>query len=254
MTDITLRFGEPRDAPVLAAYEREHFPAREGEPHGGYVYADAGLSTPLLTEAFATPRHTFTVVAERQGMIVGFATTAPFALPGMGEPDPAHMLLQYLAVDPAHRRHGVGTALIKEMERRALAIRQNVMVAHISTDAAHFYRGAEWDVLSDARGYAWLPFMTHLRADIADPGFGFPLMAAKVLRPRAIRLAFDFPIVQHRPMLDAAAELLRMVEDGMVDAIDLDEFTRSMVDMARGGPPPRKLLDAVDSMRIKPWR
>lgn len=252
MTGFRLRFGEPADAAVLAAYERKHFPERQSERHGGYVYADAKLATPLLTEAFVAPRCTFTIVAERESTIIGFATTRPFALPGTGDVDRAHMLLQYLAVDPAHRRRGVATALVEEIERRALEARQNVMVAHISVEAANFYREIGWEVIAEGRGYAWLPFTTHLRADIADPGFGFPLMAAKVLRPRALRHTFDFPIVQDRPLFDAAAELLRIVEAGTIDVEDLDDFTRSMVDLARRGPVPPEVLDVVDSMTLRP--
>jgi GNAT superfamily N-acetyltransferase len=241
---VTVRFGEPTDAAVLADYERKFFPARDGER----VYADPKLAVPMLTESVAAPRHAYTLVAvDETHKTIGFASTRPFSLPGIDVTDPAHMLLQYLAVDPSHRRRGVASALVAEVERRALAARQNVLVAHAPADAVAFYRKIGWEVVPEGHGYAWLPYASHLLADIADADEGFPHMAAKLLRPRAIRHAFNFPIVQDRPMLDAGAELLRIIEAGTIDIRDLDPLTRETLDVARRGPAPRQLLDFVDA-------
>lgn len=246
MVGVTVRFGMPSDASALAELESRFFPARAGQPHSGYVFAAPELAILLLTEGVAVPRHAFTLVAVRYDVIVGFAAARPFAYPGAGATDMSHMLLQYLAVDTAHRRHGVARELVTELEKRALEARQNVLVAHVSAGSAEFYRRVGWSVIPEGRGYAWLPFATHLHADIADPEIGYPLMAARVLRPKAIRLAFDFPIVHGRPMLDAGAELQRIVEAGTIDFGDLDGVTRATLQIARLGAP-KDMLDYVDS-------
>ncbi|TFD07812.1 GNAT family N-acetyltransferase [Cryobacterium sp. TMT1-66-1] len=249
MTDFLLRFGKPTDAPVLLDYERAYFPAVPGQHHAGYLYADAELARIMLTEELAAPLRAFTIVAEKDDKIVGFAAAAPWSLPGTGQIDPAHILLQYLVVGPAHRRSGIAKARVAEIERRALGARQNVIVAHVPPTESDFYRAIDWEVVVDGRGYAWLPFGSHLRADIGDSSVGFPLMAAKVLRPRAIRRTFDFAIVSGRPTHDAATELMHIVDSGDVDLRDLDEGTRSMVDLARKGPVPQKVLDFFGSTR-----
>lgn len=122
---------------------------------------------------------------------------------------------------------------LRKIEKRSLSVHQNVIVAHIPPAQEGFYRANGWDVFAEDRGYAWLPFNNVIRADIADHELGFPLMAAKVLRPRAIRIAFDFPIVHRRPVFDASTELNRLIGLGRLDYLDLDENSRSLVDFAR---------------------
>jgi predicted N-acetyltransferase YhbS len=240
MIDVHIRFGKPTDAPALLDYERRYFPAVPGRHHSGYVFAHAELAKATLTEAFAAPNRLFTIVAEKADNIVGFATASPWSFPGeVRHIDPDHMLLQYLAVDPDHRRAGIGKALVKEIERKAVGARQNVIVAHVPPIEADFYRSMNWEVVDKGRGYAWLPFKDLLRADNGDSNPGFPLMAAKVLRPKAIRRTFDFEIVTGRPMGDAATELMHMVDSGDVESRDLDADTLSMVSMARQGWVPK---------------
>ena len=236
MTDVLIRFGNPTDAPALLDYERRFFPAVPGQHHGGYVFAHAELAEASLTEAFAASIRLFTIVAEKGDKIVGFATASPWSFPGkVRQIDPDSMLLQYVAVHPHHRRTGIAKAMVEEIERRAIAARQNVIVAHVPSTETDFYRSINWPVVDGGRGYAWLPFGNVLRADAGDSNPRFPLMAGKVLRPGAIRKAFDFAVVTGRPMNDAATVLMHMVDSGDVDSGDLDEDTLSMVSMARQG-------------------
>lgn len=232
-TDLLIRFGAPGDRDALRAYERAYFPAIPGERHSGYLFEDDELSAFVLDEDLAPLRRSFTIVAEVAGEITGFAAAVPSRFPGAGGIDPMSMLLQYVVVDPAHRRRGIGATLLEEIERRSLAARQNVIIAHIPTSQAAFYRANDWDVFDEEHGYAWLPFMGHIRGDVADPGLGFPLMAAKVLRRRTIRAAFGFPIETGRPMVDAVGELARMVDAGKIDRQDLDLETREFLEMYR---------------------
>ncbi|SDK35329.1 Acetyltransferase (GNAT) domain-containing protein [Cryobacterium psychrotolerans] len=210
-----------------------YFPAIAGEHHAGYLYEDSELAALTLTEGVAAPLRSFTLVAEVGGELVGFAAAVPSSFPGTGQIDPSAMLLQYLAVDPDRRHEGIGSALVADIERRSVFSRQNVIVAHVPLSQADFYRANGWDVFAEGRGYAWLPFNNMLRADIADPALGFPLMAGKKLRPKAIRSDFDFPIVRGLPMLDASAELVRRIDTGHIDVHDLDEDTRGIVNMSR---------------------
>lgn len=241
MPEIAVRLARLDDAPALAILERAHFPARAGEPHGGYVYGNPEITSQLLDEEVARGTRVATLVAEASGEIAGFATVRPWSLPGARGNSPSDILLQYLAVDPPFRRAGVATALVEEIERRCLADRQDVIVAHIPTSAVDFYRALGWEVVPEERGFAWLPFMHFMRADIGDPGFGFPLMAAKVLRPRAIRHAFDFPVRGDRPVADASLELLSIIDEGTIDFHDLDETTRAFIGIAREGMSPQQM-------------
>lgn len=230
---VSIRFGTPADISALLEYERTYFPPSPGERHAGYLYEHSELAAITLTEGVAAPRRSFTLVAEAGGELVGFAAAVPSSFPGTGQVDPSSMLLQYLAVDPIRRHEGIGSALVADIEQRSLSARQNVIVAHVPLSQADFYRANGWDVFAEGRGYAWLPFNNMLRADIADPALGFPLMAAKLLRPRAIRSNFDFPIIRGLPMLDASAELIRRIDTGHIDVHDLDEDTRDLVNMSR---------------------
>lgn len=244
MTAPLIRFGQPADAPALLVYEQRYFPAVPGQHHAGYLFADPQLAPIMLTETIATGMRTFTIVAELNEEIVGFAVATPWQLPD-GTITPSDTLLQYLAVDPEHRRSGIATLLVDEIESRARQARQDMIVAHVPHIESAFYRAIGWEVADDGFGYAWLPFMTHLRADVGDPALGFPLVAAKVLRPNAIRRSFTFPLVLKRPMHDAAAELANIIDGGGFEAGDLDPKTREMVHMTRLGPPPQALLDLL---------
>lgn len=209
------------------------------------MFAHKEVAAASLDETRAAPHRLFTIVAERAGAVVGFAVGMPWALPGIRgvrkNLDKTHMVLMYLAVDPDHRRRGIAKALVAEVENRARSARQNVLIAHIPEGEAGFYRRTDWEVAPAGHGYAWLPFMLHLRSDVGDPGY--PLIAAKVLRPKAIRLTFTFPIDTGRPGHDSATRLMQMIDTGDVDERDLDSETKGLVDMARRGRPPQAILD-----------
>lgn len=248
MTAPLIRFGTPTDAPALLVYEQGYFPAVPGQHHAGYLFADPQLAPILLTETIATGMRTFTVVAELNEEIVGFAVATPWQLPD-GTITRSDTLLQYLAVDPEHRRSGIATLLINEIESRARQARQDVIVAHVPHIESAFYRALGWEVVDNDFGYAWLPYMTHMRADLGDPALGFPLVAAKVLRPKAIRRTFTFPLTTRRPIHDAAVELANLIDRGEINESDLDSDTRGMVGMAKLGPPPQALLDLLGPTR-----
>lgn len=232
MTTTQIRFGVPADALVLSRFERTYFPAVAGQYHAGYLFEHEEMAKLALTEDLASPRRAFNIVAENAGEIVGFAAAVPSRLPGLGSIDKSATLLQYVAVDPAHRGAGIGRLLVEEIERRTVAARQDVILAHIPTSEAGFYTRIGWEVIPEGRGFAWLPFMAHLRADLGDPALGFPLMAAKILRPRALRLTFDFPVTRDAPIAEAAVELVDLIRAGRLDYRDLDEETRGMLTMS----------------------
>lgn len=120
-----------------------------GQAHAGYLYSSTDVATKKLTEKIAVPNRAYTIVAEDKGDIVGFAAAAPQSLPGIGQIDRSNMLLNYLAVDPARRREGIGSVLIAEIERRSKASLQHVIVAHVSHDEAATYRANGWTVLEE---------------------------------------------------------------------------------------------------------
>jgi predicted N-acetyltransferase YhbS len=237
MTDFSIRFATPADAPALFEYEKEYFPAVDGQYHAGYAYAGSEIGDAMLSEKLAAPRRSFTIVAESDDTIVGFAAAIPFRLPGTKRIDSDNMVLNYLAVDPAHRRSGIAKALVQEIERRAIRAKQKVIVAHVSPTAVNFYQEIGWDVVAEGSGYAWQPFKGHLRADHGDAEIGFPIMTAKVLRPLEVRRTFYFLATSGRPTLDAATRLAEMLDAGDIDPRTLDAETREFVEMSRSAPP-----------------
>jgi GNAT superfamily N-acetyltransferase len=231
---IRIRYAVPSDAPTLFEYEKTYFPAVAGEYHAGYAFGNAEVATVMLTEKFSAPKRAYTIVAEDEsGAIVGFAASVPQRLPGIGAIEQWNMLLNHLAVDPARRREGIASTLIAEIERRSTAAQQHVIVAHVSADSAEVYRRNGWTVLAENRGFSWIPIGDHIRADEADPGFGFPLMAVKVLRPKALRMTFEYDVVNSSPIQDATKELVRIIDAGGLDERVLDDDTKMFVQVER---------------------
>ncbi len=251
MSDFTIRFGAAADAPALLALEMKHFPVVAGQPHSGFIYANPLTVQHFLNEEVARPRKVFHLVAERGGKLLGFAAAQPWATPGPGTITPANSLLQFIAVEPNERGNGIGSALLQTVEGLAASSRQDVIVAHVPVTAAAFYRKAGWTVQPAGTGFAWIPFMNHLHADTPDPLIGYPLMASKFLRPRAIRHSFTFRVDSGRPTFDAATELLGQIQAGEIDVNNLDTETQEFVKMAAAGAPPEGALDIIDRLSGK---
>ena len=233
MPSLIVRNATRLDIPSLRRLEHAHFTDVAAASRGGFMFDRERFATPAVDDAFAGPRRMFVSVAELDNEVVGFAYAQPFSLPGAGEIDPRNMLLQFLAVDSGSRRQGIGRQLVDHIESRVLRYRQDVMVAHVPADEADFYRRSGWEVLAATAGFAWLPFNDFLRADVPDPAIGFEFLAARVLRPRAIRKSFGFPSLTGRPTADAIAILEELVARGDIDQRDLDEGTLTMMSMAR---------------------
>jgi hypothetical protein len=214
MPGLRVRAAAPADRPALEVLERRHFPAKPGKPHSGFLFEDTPEARASLDENLAGPLHFFVSVAELDGNLEGFALALPFALPGPAQLD---------------RTQGIGRALLEHIETRLKAARQNVVVAHIPTSATDFYREASWLVMGPTAGFAWLPFNDFLRADFPDPEIGYEHMAAKLLRPRAVRRWFGFPQMTNAPTADATLILEALIARGDVDRGDLDEGTLQML-------------------------
>lgn len=219
-----IRASTPADQPALALLERRHFPMLRDQ-----LFDDPELTRFSLDEQISDPLRVFTSVAEIGGVIEGFATALPFSLPGTGQIDPRNMLLQYLAVNANYRRQGLGRLLVEHIEERIEPHRQNVIVAHVPAAETTFYRRTGWEVMGVNAGFAWLPFNEMLHADFPDPQIGFEHMAAKVLRPRAVRRWFGFPRVTNAPVADAALVLEALIARGDLDFADLDADTRQVL-------------------------
>jgi GNAT superfamily N-acetyltransferase len=233
MPDPLIRTSKSADQPALDVLERRHFPAQPGKPHSGYLLGDNDLARASLDDGLAAPHRSLVSVAEIDGTIEGFALAFPFSLPGNGALDPNNMLLQYLAVNENHRRQGIGVQLLEHLEERIKPHRQNVIVAHVPEAEAEFYRRAGWEVMAPTAGFAWLAFNDFLRADYPDPQIGYEHLAAKILRPRAIRRWYGFPRVTNAPVADATIILELLIERGDLDMADLDEGTAQMLAIGR---------------------
>ena len=248
MTHISIRFGALRDVKSLLRYEKEYFPKVAGANHAGYAFEDMQIARSALTEDIAGPLRMWTLVAEVDGEIAGFVTAVPWKLPHGPGVSKDTMLLQYLAVDLKYRRRGIASMLVDSIERRAVAARQNIIIAKVPS-SAEFYESNGWTVSSEGFGYAWVPFISKLHADIADPGMGFPRVAAKHLRPKAIRTSFAFPVQTGCPEKDAVSELAELIASKKIVAEELDSDTLVLLKGAELGVP-QKVFREVPKRRI----
>jgi GNAT superfamily N-acetyltransferase len=231
---IRVRFAVPSDLEALLEYEKSLLAAVPADQRSAYIFGGTKRSAQALTGGMVAKLRHFTVVAEDAGAIVGFAYAKPWTFPGNpGVADESTMLLHYLVVNGDRHGEGIGRALVDEIEACSSGVRQNLVIAHIPESQAGFYRSIGWEVLDRDRGYAWLPFKGHLLADDSGESVEFPLVAARVLRPKALRIGFEFAAVRGAPVLDAAAELLQIIDKGRVDYLDLDPDSRKIVDFAR---------------------
>jgi ribosomal protein S18 acetylase RimI-like enzyme len=78
------------------------------------------------------------LLAKKNGKLVGAV---------LGGYDGRRGMMYHLAVDPAHRRQGIGEALMEELERRLLekgCIRYYLLVTKDNEDALRFYEARGW--------------------------------------------------------------------------------------------------------------
>lgn len=212
------------DYDAICAIERVSFP-RSAE----HIFAGDHRAALLMDPT--TPRNPFRVaVAEQDSQVVGFVVTRPYTFATVPvQTSSSDFLLERIAVAPDFRRGGVGLTLISELERRLRQIHQDVIVAHVQNGQAEFYRRAGWTVLAQGRGLAWLPFLSHLRADGPISGSGYNCFAYLLLRPRALRRVFDFEQRTTQPLADAADVLKKLIDRGEIDRRDLDDFTAALL-------------------------
>lgn len=231
---VRIRFAVPSDVEALLEYEKSLLAAVPDDQKSGYIFAGTQRTAKALTGSLVAKLRHFTVVAEDAGVIVGFAYAKPWTLPGNPNVNErSTMLLHFLVVSGDRRGEGLGRALVEEIERCSSGVRQNLLLAHIPESEVGFYRSIGWEVLDRGRGYGWIPFRDHLLADDAGTSLEFPQVAVKVLRPKAIRIGFEFAAVRRAPVLDAGAELVQLLEKAHVDPLDLDPTTRALVEVAR---------------------
>ena len=216
------------DYDAICAIERVSFP-RTAE----HIFAGDPRAALLLNPT--APRNPFRIaVAEQGSQVVGFVVARPYTFATVPvKTSSSDSLLERIAVAPDLRRSGVGLALITELERKLTQIHQDVIVAHVPEGQAEFYCRAGWTVLAQGRGLAWLPFLSHLRADGPISGSGYDRFAYLVLRPRALRTVFDFRQRTSQPLADAADALKELIDRGEIDPRDLDDFTAALLP---GGP------------------
>lgn len=225
---LRVRQATGTDYDAICAIELVSFP-RTAE----HIFARDHRAALLMNPT--TPRNPFRIaVAEQDSQVVGFVVTRPYTFATVPvQTSSSDFLLERIAVAPDLRRGGVGLTLITELERQLRQVHQDIIVAHVPVGQAEFYRRAGWAVLAQRRGLAWLPFLSHLRADGPISGSGYDCFAYLVLRPRALRTVFAFEQRTTQPLADAADVLTELIDRGEIDRRDLDDFTTALLP---GGP------------------
>ena len=99
---MSIRLATPHDAPAIRTVYRAAFPEAEWEQV-------ASLALSLLTPSDAP--QTLSVVAEEAGILTGHVAFSPITAPN--HPAWTGAILAPLAVDPAHQKKGIGSALVR---------------------------------------------------------------------------------------------------------------------------------------------
>lgn len=172
------------------------------------------------------------LVAEQEDAIVGFVLAMLRAVEG-GNIDYSStvMLLRRMAVSPAVRRGGIGSALLDELENRIARDPRSMLQAHVPTASIPFYEAQGWTVLEPDLALAWVEVptlkgwdaaiaagfdagprrkMTFLRTEdpSADEDMNYNRVAFKVLRPDLIVEHFGFEFAGAPSSLFAAMRVI----------------------------------------------
>jgi len=224
MTDFIVRMAKPEDQAFIAEMDSE-FPTtrdRSEPPRDTDVFR--------LALEHSRELRLFYVVAEREGVPLGYGLIGPRQSPMGIDRASISCVLANLAVTPSARRLGVGAAILVELERLSRSLGIRFLYAHIPGSAADFYRASGWTVADEGRGLAWIEpptiqlwqeqqqaignagprrAMTILRADYPDVDLGYGRMAYRSLRPDAVVDVFSFPRVGDNSILGASEFLAR---------------------------------------------
>ncbi|MBT9605455.1 GNAT family N-acetyltransferase [Microbacterium sp.] len=239
-SEPTIRAADPIDLAQLQHIERRSFPNLVSAGESALAYGDANILS--KTNASDGTRLVTHLVATMDETVIGFAVARVFTLPGDGQLDPdRNVLLDRVAVLPDFRRGGVAAALVQQAVKQTSSIGSHLALAHVSEQAAPFYRAVGWNVGSHGHGLAWRPKTSFLHADLPDARLGFPLMAWRALRPADLSMTYSFPRRVGIPTLDAVHALKKMIDRGEVERQGLDDVALIALEMIEniGSPPAR---------------
>lgn len=225
MTNIEFRELASEDMELVSELDRE-FPDRAG---GGWLSAkdadEFAELAPKLAEAGL-----IAIVAVANGVPAGYGLVTPRNGPTGRDSASDSRILSHIAVLAAHRRAGIGKALLTELSDRARRNGATLIVARVPANERPFYESAGWTVAAPGDGLAWIePASTRLwdrfKADGspvtggrrkmamlrhvgADEDHEYPCMAYLVIAPQKLELLYTFPrnaaTVQTRPYIKLA--------------------------------------------------
>jgi GNAT superfamily N-acetyltransferase len=113
-------------------------------------------------------------VATADGRVVGFAAGQPFAREadgvGGGFLNGEMAIVAQVAVNPAWRRKGIGSALMHETNVGLANQGFSVASAHITEALVPWYEELGWSVLPAGHGVAWIETHREGSADVLPPG------------------------------------------------------------------------------------
>jgi predicted N-acetyltransferase YhbS len=96
------------------------------------------------------------VARTAEGVFAGYARATPFEVETSPRPEGQVVVLTQLAVVPALRGRGIGTALLKRVLTTSRMLGYARAVASLPEAAAGFFAAREWEVLAAGHGRAWI--------------------------------------------------------------------------------------------------